>query len=108
MDFVTSLPGSPKGHEAIRVIVDRMMKTTHFIPVKINYSLDQLAQIYINEIVSLHGVPASIVSDRDPRFTLSFGKAYIKLLVLILALVQPSTHKQMDYQKGLFVLWRIC
>ena len=63
MDFVTGLPRSPKGHEAIRVIVDRMAKTAHFIPVKMTYSLDQLAQIYIDEIVSLHGVPASIVSD---------------------------------------------
>ena len=48
MDFVTSLPRSPKGHEAIWVIVDRMTKTSHFILVKINYSLDQLAQIYID------------------------------------------------------------
>ena len=47
--------------------MDRMTKTTHFIPVKMNYSLDQLAQIYIDEIVSLHGVPASIVSNQDPR-----------------------------------------
>ena len=72
MDFVTGLPRSPKGHEAIWVIVDRMTKTTHFIPVKMTYSLDQLAQIYIDEIVSLHGVPASIVSDRDPRSTSKF------------------------------------
>ena len=72
MDFVTSLPRSPKGHEAIWVIVDRMTKTTHFIPIKMTYSLDQLAQIYIDKIVSLHGVPASIVSDRDPRFTSKF------------------------------------
>ena len=63
MDFVTGLPRSPKGHEAIWVIMDKMTKTTHFIPVKMTYSLDQLAQIYIDEIVSLHGVPASIVSD---------------------------------------------
>ena len=63
MDFVTSLPRSPKGHEAIWVIVDRMTKTTHFILVKMTNSLDQLALIYIDEIMSLHGVPASIVSD---------------------------------------------
>ena len=87
MDFVIGLPRSPKGHEAIWVIVDRMTKTTHFILVKMNYSLDQLAQIYIDEIVSLHGVLASIVSDRDLRFTSKFRKAYIKLWVLILALV---------------------
>ena len=60
MDFVTGLPRSPKGHEAIWVIVDRMTKTSHFILVKINYSLDQLAQIYIDEIVSPHGVLVSL------------------------------------------------
>ena len=58
--------------------MDRMTKTTHFIPVKMNYSLDQLAQIYIDEIVSLHGVPASIVSDRDPRFNLKFWESLHK------------------------------
>ena len=63
MDFVSGLPRPPKGHEAIWVIVDRMTKIAHFIPVKMTYSLDQLAQIYIDEIVSLHGVPTSIVSD---------------------------------------------
>ena len=80
MDFVTSLPGSPKGHEAIRVIVDRMMKTTHFIPIKMTYSLDQLAQIYIDEIVSLHGITASIMSNRDPRFTSKFWESLHKAL----------------------------
>ena len=72
MDFVTGLARSPKGHEAIWVIVDRMTKTSHFISVKMSYSLDQLAQIYIDEIVSLHGVLVSIMSDRDPRFTSKF------------------------------------
>ena len=80
MDFVTGLPRSPKGHEAIWVIMDRMTKTAHFIPVKMTYSLDQLAQIYIDEIVSLHGVPSSIVSDRDPRFTSRFWESLHKAL----------------------------
>ena len=80
MDFVTGLPRSPKRHEAIWVIVDRMTKTAHFIPVKMNYSLDQLVQIYIDKIVSLHGVPASIVFDRDPRFTLKFWDSLHKAL----------------------------
>ena len=80
MDFVTSLPRSPKGHEAIWVIVDRMTKTSHFIPVKMNYSLDQLAQIYIDEILSLYRIPVSIVSDRDPRFTSKFWESLHKAL----------------------------
>ena len=95
MDFVTSLPGSPKGHEAIRVIVDRMMKTTHFIPVKINYSLDQLAQIYINEIVNLHGVPTSVVSNRDPRFTSKFWESLHKALGTNLSF-STAFHPQTD------------
>ena len=49
-----------------------MTKTTHFLPVRMNYSLDKLSEIYIKEIVRLHGIPISIISDRDPRFTSRF------------------------------------
>ena len=80
MDFVTGLPRSSKGYESIWVIVNRMTKTAHFIPVKMTYSFYQLAQIYIDEIVSLHGVPASIVSNRDPRFTSKFWESLYKAL----------------------------
>ena len=72
MDFVTRLPKSVKGHDAIWVIVDRLTKSSHFLPIKTTFSLDRLAQLYIMEIVRLHGVPISIVSDRDPRFTSKF------------------------------------
>ena len=65
MDFVCGLPRSPKNHDAIWVVVDRLTKSTHFIPIRMHYSLDKLVELYINEIVRLHGVPASIVSDRD-------------------------------------------
>ena len=80
MDFVLGLPRSPKGHDAIWVIVDRFTKSTHFIPIRMNYSLDQLAQLYIKEIVRLHGIPVSIVSDRDPCFTSRFWKSLHKAL----------------------------
>ena len=69
MDFVTKLPITLKGSDAIWVIVDRLTKTTHFLPIKETYALNKLAKIYLNEIVSRHGVPLSIVSDRDRRFT---------------------------------------
>ena len=95
MDFVTSLPRSPKGHEAIWVIVDRMTKTSHFIPVKMSYSLDQLAQIYIDEIVSLHGVLVSIMSDRDPRFTSKFWESLHKALGTNLSF-STAFHPQTD------------
>ncbi|KAA3465906.1 Gag protease polyprotein [Gossypium australe] len=51
------------------VVIDRLTKSTHFIPVRTDYSLDRLAELYIAEIVRLHGVPILIISDRDPRFT---------------------------------------
>ena len=56
------------------MIVDRLTKSAHFIPVRIDYSMDKLAELYVDEIVRLHGVPLSIVSDRDSRFTSKFWK----------------------------------
>ena len=69
MDFVTSLPNTPRGNDANWVIVDRLTKSAHFLPFNIGFPVAQLAEMYIKEIVRLHGVPSSIVSDRDPRFT---------------------------------------
>ena len=68
MDFVSGLPRTLRGCDAIWVIVDRLTKAAHFLPVKIGYSIERLARLYIDEIVRLHGIPASIVSDRDIRF----------------------------------------
>ena len=56
------------------MIVDRLTKWAHFIPIRIEYSMDRLAELYMDEIVRLHGVSLSIVSDRDPQFTSSFWK----------------------------------
>ncbi|KAI3735110.1 hypothetical protein L6452_14598 [Arctium lappa] len=75
MDLVTGLPRSPKGHDAIWVIVDRLTKSAHFLPIKETYSLEKLARLYIDEIVTRHGVPSSIVSDRDARFTSAFWRS---------------------------------
>ena len=72
MDFVTHLPRSVRGHDAVWVIVDRLTKSVHFLPVNLRISMAKLVQLYIREIVRLHGVPSSIVSDRDPRFTSQF------------------------------------
>ena len=72
MDFVTGLPRTQRQHDAIWVIVDRLTKSAHFLPVNVEDSLEKLAQLYVDEIVRLHGVPISIVSDRDPRFTSRF------------------------------------
>ncbi|KAL5733264.1 hypothetical protein ACOSQ2_032956 [Xanthoceras sorbifolium] len=72
MDFVTGLPLTRSKQDSIWVIVDRLTKSAHFLPVRTDYSLDRLAELYIREIVRLHGIPASIISDRDPRFTSRF------------------------------------
>jgi len=72
MDFVTHLPRLVRGHDAVWVVVDRLTKSVHFLPVNLRISMAKLAQLYIREIVRLHGVPSSIVSDRDPRFTSRF------------------------------------
>ena len=72
MDFVIGLPRTQRQHDAIWVIVDRLTKFAHFLPVNVEDSLEKLGQLYVDEIVRLHGVPVSIVSDRDPRFTSRF------------------------------------
>ncbi|TYI22364.1 hypothetical protein ES332_A06G098300v1 [Gossypium tomentosum] len=74
MDFVTGLPMTPKNNDAILVLVDKLTKSAHFIPARTDYSLDRLADLYISEIVRLHGVPLSIFSYRDLRFTSRFWK----------------------------------
>jgi hypothetical protein len=101
MDFVSGLPRSPKGRDAIWVIVDRLTKSAHFIPIRMNYSLDQLAQLYIEEIVRLHGIPVSIVSDRDPRFTSHFWKSLHKALGTNLNFSTAFHPQLMDNQKEL-------
>ena len=80
MDFVTGLPRARNGHDAIWVIVDRLTKSAHFIAIKQTDKLDKLAELYEKEIVRLHGVPISIISDRDPRFTSTFWKSLHKVL----------------------------
>ena len=74
MDFVSGFPLTQHKHYSVWVIVDKLIKSTHFISVMMNYSMDRLAKLYVKEIVRLHGVPLSIVSDRDPRFTPRFWK----------------------------------
>ncbi|GJX81559.1 putative reverse transcriptase domain-containing protein [Tanacetum coccineum] len=68
MDLVTKLPRSSTGYDAIWVIVDRLTKSAHFLPIREDYKMEKLARIYINEIVARHGVPVSIISDHVVRF----------------------------------------
>ena len=76
MDFVTHLPRTSRKHDAIWVIVDRLTKSAHFLVMRMTFTLEEFCRLYIREIVRLHGVPVSIVSDRDPRFTAQFWKSF--------------------------------
>ncbi|GJR55591.1 putative reverse transcriptase domain-containing protein, partial [Tanacetum coccineum] len=69
MDFVTKLPRTSSGHDTIWVIVDRLTKSAHFLPMREDYKMERLARLYLNEIVARHGVLISIISNRDSRFT---------------------------------------
>ncbi|TYK11029.1 retrotransposon protein, putative, Ty3-gypsy subclass [Cucumis melo var. makuwa] len=80
MDFLFGLPRASGRHDGIWVIVDKLTKTARFIPVKAISILDQLARLYVDKIVSQHGVSVSIVSDRDPRFTFKFWPSLQKAM----------------------------
>ncbi|KAL4028607.1 hypothetical protein IC575_011808 [Cucumis melo] len=74
MDFITGLPKTLRGYTVIWVVVDRLTKSAHFVPGKSTYTASKWGQLYMTEIVRLHGVPVSIISDRDARFTSKFWK----------------------------------
>jgi hypothetical protein len=97
MDFITKLPKTSTGYDTIWVIVDRLTKSAHFLPIKETDEMNTLAQIYLKEIVSRHGVPISIISDRDSRFTSHFWKSLQKALGTKLDM-STAYHPQTDGQ----------
>ncbi|KAI3522357.1 hypothetical protein L1887_00076 [Cichorium endivia] len=76
MDLITKLPRTPRNVDAIWVIVDRLTKSAHFIAIQETSTSEKLADIYVKEVVSRHGVPISVISDRDTRFTSRFWKKF--------------------------------
>ena len=97
MDFVTHLPRTSRKHDAIWVIVDRLTKSAHFLAVRMTFTLEEFCRLYIREIVRLQGVPISIVSDWDPRFTAQFWKSFQKAMGTRLSM-SISFHPQTDGQ----------
>ena len=97
MDFVFKLPPTVQRHDDIWVVVDRLTKSEHFLPIREKFSPQKLAELFMNHIVSLHGVPVSIISDRDPRFTSRFWKRLMKELGVKLNL-STAFHPQTDGQ----------
>ena len=76
MDFVTHFPWTLRRHDAVWMIVDRLTKLVNFLAVRMTFTLEEFYRLYIREIVRLHGVLVSIVSDRDPRFMTHFWKSF--------------------------------
>jgi hypothetical protein len=75
MNFINGLSRTPKGNDSIWVIVDRLTKVAHFIPVHTTYGRDKLARLYIDNILKLQGVPKSIISDRGAQFVSKFWRS---------------------------------
>ncbi|GKF11986.1 reverse transcriptase domain-containing protein, partial [Tanacetum coccineum] len=83
------------GHDTIWVIVDRLTKSAHFLPMREDYKMDRLARIYLNEIVARHGVPIPIISDHDSRFTSRFWQTMHEALGTRLDM-STAYHPQID------------
>ena len=99
MDFVTGFPKTNQGKDGVWVVVDRLTKSTHFLAIRTTDSLLTLSKLYVREIVRLHGVPLSIVSDRDVSFTSRFWKSLQKALGTELRLsttFHPQTYRQSE------------
>lgn len=97
MNFVSRLPRCSTRSDAVWVIVDRLTKSIHFLPMKMTFQPDRLANLYIPEVVRLHGIPAFIVSDRDPSFTSRFWKSLQEHLGTKLSF-NTAIHPQTDGQ----------
>ncbi|GJS18718.1 putative reverse transcriptase domain-containing protein [Tanacetum coccineum] len=98
MDFITKLPKSSQGFDTIWVIVDRLTKYAHFLPIRENDPLDKLARLYLNRIVARHGIPVSIICDSDGRFTSNFWRSFQKALGIDLSM-STAYHPEIDGQR---------
>src|SRR3954470_14795456 len=95
MDLVPGFPRSQKGNDAIFVIIDRFSKVAHFIPVKEKITATQLAELYISQILSLHGIPLEISSDHGSLFTSRYWRSFQEALgtILHLSTAYHPSHK---------------
>jgi len=74
MDFITCLPKNVKQHDAIMVVVDKLRKEAHFIPIESTFKVIDVVDVFMKQIFRLHGIPKTIISDRDTKFTSNFWK----------------------------------
>ncbi|KAJ0938180.1 putative nucleotidyltransferase, Ribonuclease H [Helianthus annuus] len=97
MDFITKFPPTSSGHDNIWVVMDRLTKSAHFLPIREDYKVERLARIYTNEIICNHGTPRDIISDRDARFTSRLWETFQAALGTTLNL-SIAFHPQTDGQ----------
>ncbi|GJP43485.1 hypothetical protein CLOM_g2939, partial [Closterium sp. NIES-68] len=97
LDFITGLPPTTSGHDAILVVIDKFSKMGHFIPTHTTARTEETAQLFVRYIISQHGIPTTLISDRDPKFTSKFWKELMSLLGTKLAM-SSAYHPQTDGQ----------
>ncbi|GJY22903.1 putative reverse transcriptase domain-containing protein [Tanacetum coccineum] len=97
MDFITKLTKSSQSFDTIWVIVDRLKKSAHFLPIRENDPLDKLARLYLNRIVARHRIPVSIIYDHDGRFTSNFWRSFQKALGIDIS-IRTAYHPETDGQ----------
>ncbi|GJT98798.1 reverse transcriptase domain-containing protein [Tanacetum coccineum] len=93
MDFVTKLPRTSRGYDTIWVIVDRLTKSAHFLPMTENDSMDKLTRLYLKEVVTRHGISVLSICNRDGRFKSNFWRAFQKALGNTTSRMSVQTHK---------------
>ncbi|CAI7798641.1 unnamed protein product [Closterium sp. NIES-53] len=86
LDFITGLPSTSRGHDSILVVIDKFSKMGHFIPTNATATAEATARLFFDRIITIHGIPATLISDRDPKFTSKFWKELMGLLGTKLAM----------------------
>ncbi|CAI7858988.1 unnamed protein product [Closterium sp. NIES-54] len=97
LDFITGLPPTNAGHDAILVVIDKFSKMGHFIPTHTTAQTEETAQLFLKHIISQHGIPTTLISVRDPKFTSKFWKELMSLMGTCLAM-SSAYHPQTDGQ----------
>jgi hypothetical protein len=99
MDFIVGLPRSPKGHDSIWVIVDRLTKVAHFVPVKVDYHVEKLADLYIEHILRLLGHLLALYLIEEHNGHLGSGRVCTSRSALVLTIAPLITLRQMGRQR---------
>ena len=108
MDFIVGLPKTSKEYDSIWVIVDRLTKSAHFLPVKTIYRAQHYAELYISRILSLHGYPGLLFLTVVPSLLHASGSSYTQLSVLNSFAIQPIILRLTVKQRELIKFWKIC